>query len=505
MTSKILVCWIGNTDLKAVISTNEGDGPIANVVGEFTFDEIHLLSNTKPELAAGYTHWLQGRTTAAIALHPNALPSPIDFRAIYRSAVGVLNELWGRAGSRTEFFYHLSPGTPAMAAVWILLAKSSHPATLLQSSRERGPEIADVPFDISAEFLPEMAKTSDRRAAAIVRARAPGGSRFGDIVYQSAAMATIVEQAQRVARRNLPVVIEGESGTGKELLAVAIHNASARSKRKFVAVNCGAIPPELMESEFFGHRKGSFTGAQSERLGHFREADGGTLFLDEIGEMPLPMQVKLLRALQESAVTPVGESEPVRVDVRIIAATNRSLLDEIAANRFREDLFFRLAVGVLKLPPLRDRKGDLQLLIDDRLTYVNRQGSADLGYRSRKLGTAARNVLMTHSWPGNVRELQSTLQRATLMTDDETLGAQTMRDALLALPSTKKRSSDVLGRDVARGVDLPGLVDEVKRHYIEEALSHTKHNKTRAAELLGLGSHQTLTNWQRQLATGASK
>lgn len=505
MTARILVCWVGNTDLKAPASADGELGPIANVVAKFPFDEIHLLTDFPPEKTSDYEAWIRGRAAPSITVHRRSLRSPIDFRDIYRASVDVLDSLRDRLGAQAAFSYHLSPGTPVMAAVWILLAKTSYRATLLQSSREQGAEVADVPFDIAAEFLPDLARSVDRRAASVAEARAPGGAKFGNIVYRSAAMGAVVDRAQRMAARSLPVLIEGESGTGKELLAVAIHNESPRSGKRFVPVNCGAIPPELLESEFFGHKKGAFTGASTDRLGHFREAHGGTLFLDEIGEMPLAMQVKLLRALQEQSVTPVGESEPIKVDVRIISATNRSLVDEVAAGRFREDLLFRLAVGVLRLPPIRDRKGDLQLLIDDRLAYVNEQSAPEIGYRPRKLSVQARNVLMSHSWPGNVRELQNTLQRATLMTDAETLGEAVIRESLLALPAARQRNEGVLGRDVSRGIDLPTLVDEVKRHYIDEALRFTENNKTRAAALLGLNSHQTLSNWQKQLAPVAKK
>jgi transcriptional regulator with PAS, ATPase and Fis domain len=187
-------------------------------------------------------------------------------------------------------------------------------------------------------------------------------------------MDRLIQRARRVAIRNVSVLIEGESGTGKELLARAIHRASPRKDRPFIAVNCGAIPAELVESELFGHEKGAFTGATQQRTGHFEAADGGTLFLDELGELPGPAQVKLLRTLQEGEVVRLGSSKPTKVDVRIIAATNRTLTEEIASGRFREDLFYRLAVAVLKLPPLRERSGDLGVLIDHLLAQVNREG-----------------------------------------------------------------------------------------------------------------------------------
>ena len=186
-------------------------------------------------------------------------------------------------------------------------------------------------------------------------------------------MVRLVEKAQQVALRNVPVLLEGESGTGKELFARAIHQHSPRRDEPFIAVNCGAIPQNLVESELFGHEKGAFTGANAPRKGHFESAHGGTLFLDEIGELPKDMQVRLLRVLQEGEVVRLGASRPISLDVRIVAATNRTLIEEVGEGRFREDLFYRIAVAYLKLPPLRERPGDLGLLIDHLIEQINRE------------------------------------------------------------------------------------------------------------------------------------
>ena len=187
---------------------------------------------------------------------------------------------------------------------------------------------------------------------------------FNDIIHRSEVMQRVILKARRIAPRSIPVLIEGESGTGKELFARAIHDASPRKEKPFVAINCGAIPAELVESELFGHEKGAFTGANTARAGHFEAAHQGTIFLDEIGELPKGMQVKLLRTVQEGEVKRIGATQARKVDIRIIAATNRNLIDEVAAGNFREDLFYRLAVAVIKLPPLRERAGDVSLLID---------------------------------------------------------------------------------------------------------------------------------------------
>jgi DNA-binding NtrC family response regulator len=314
-------------------------------------------------------------------------------------------------------------------------------------------------------------------------------------------MVRVVALARRVALRSIPVLIEGESGTGKELVARAIHQASPRAARAFITVNCGAIPPELVESEFFGHRRGAFTGAVSDRKGHFERADGGTLFLDEIGELPKAIQVKLLRSLQEGEVTPVGSSEARRVDVRVVAATNRELLSEVAAGTFREDLFYRLAVAIIRLPPLRERAGDLSLLIDALLQQVNGAAS-ELGIPHKKLSASARNLLLQHPWPGNVRELLNTLQRAAVWSDGETISAEAVTDAILLSPRTLPGEHDILNRPLESGIELDALMAQVARHYIERALAHTRNNKTQAARLLGFGNYQTFTNWMNRHGVG---
>lgn len=491
MADKILVAWIGRTDLKA----GRGDaavglGPICQAAQAYPYSSIHLLSDFDPGEAKSFLKWLEGKVSAKIQLHLAKLSSPTNFGEIYQRVVSVLNQL---AAAHTEVTYHLSPGTPAMQSVWILLAKTTHPARLIQSSPEAGVEETSIPFDISAEFIPQILQKSDRRISEIAQGSPSEDAEFANIVHRSAVMKRVVEQAKRVAIRSIPVLIEGESGTGKELMARAIHRASPRSLKPFVTVNCGAIPPELVESEFFGHKKGSFTGATADRRGHFENANGGTLFLDELGELPKPIQVKLLRTLQESEVIPVGSSDPRKIDVRVIAATNRTLIDEVSIGNFREDLFYRLAVAIIKLPPLRERAGDVSLLIDKLLDQINRS-SSELGQKDKKLSVSAKNLMLQHRWPGNVRELVNTIQRAVIWSNDDSVGLEVMREAIL-VPPRGESASGVLDHPIEGGVQLEAMMSRVARHYLKKALDHTNGNKTRAAELLGLGSYQTLSNW----------
>lgn len=491
---KILVCWVGNTDLRAQKEAEQvGLGPIGQAVAQIPFDEITLISNYPIEAATEYVKWLQARTDAKISTHYEKLSSPVNFGEIYQAAVRSVSEIQHRIGPSAELTFHLSPGTPAMAAVWIILAKTRFPAELIESSPHHGVKVASVPFDISAEFIPDLLSRPDRTLSKLSAELPPEAPEFSDIICRSDVMTRLLSKARRVGFRSVPVLIEGESGTGKELLARAIHRSSPRTDKPFIAVNCGAISAELVESELFGHEKGAFTGAEKRHAGYFEAAEGGTLFLDEIGELPFSAQVKMLRALQEGEVTRIGSTKPFKTEARIIAATNRNLMQEVASGRFRSDLFYRLAVAILLIPPLRDRPGDLSLLIDCFLEQINNESSGEPGFTKKKISVSAKNLLFSHPWPGNVRELLNTLRRAAIWAQGDVIDIQDIRDSLL--PASFDCNSDILDRPMGNGFDLQSIIANVARHYLTRALKESHGNKTRAAELLGLPSYQTLTNW----------
>jgi len=502
---RALVSWVGETDLRAAEGVAEvGLGPLGQAVTQRAFDRVLLLSNYERARTRRFVHWLGGRTEAAIAVHQVRLSSPMHFGEIYEAATARITGLRDEHGERLRLTFHISPGTSAMAAVWIILAKTRFAAELIQSSKEHGVQTAEVPFDISAEFVPALMEGPDRALAALSAGGAPRPvAGFEAITHRSPQMARVVELARRVAPRSVPVLIEGESGTGKELFARAIHAASPRRDGPFVAVNCGAIPADLAESELFGHRKGAFTGADRERKGYFEEASGGTLLLDELGELPLALQVKLLRVLEQRAVTRIGTSGPRPVDVRLIAATHRSLASEVAAGRFREDLFYRVAVAVIRLPPLRSRAGDLGLLIDALLARVNDEWASDPGWQRKRLSAGARNVLLRHSWPGNVRELLNTLMRACVWSEGPTISAETVREALLLAAPGGAGRDPVLGRPLGDGFDIQAVIREVAGHYLRRALDEAGGNRTRAARLVGLRSYQTFKNWMERYGVEA--
>jgi DNA-binding NtrC family response regulator len=247
-----------------------------------------------------------------------------------------------------------------------------------------------------------------------------GALSFSDLIASSPAMTNVLRLGRRGAQSNIPILIEGESGVGKEMIARAIQGESERAGRPFVAVNCGAIPENLVESILFGHEKGSFTGATNRHSGKFQEADGGTLFLDEVAELPLDMQVKLLRAIQEGEIDPVGSRKSVKVNIRLISATNRNMIEMVKAGQFREDLYYRLNVYPMTVPPLRDRKDDIPALVEHFITRL----SAEEGRKVRGIAPNAIPMLQAYSWPGNVRQLENTIFRAIVLCESDVLEVQ---------------------------------------------------------------------------------
>jgi DNA-binding NtrC family response regulator len=493
----ILVAWVGFTDLDAAKGiAKAGLGPIGQAVEARSFAAVELLTNLRPEQNGPFVEWLGKRCTAPITLHQVQLSRPTAFGEIYENAVRVLEAIRRRhKAPAPKLTFHLSPGTPAMATVWLLL-QPRFDAELLESSKEHGVQTVTVPFSISTDVIPDLLRKPDRELAHATQAQPPEAPEFAEILHRCDAMNRLIALAQRVAPRRVAVLIQGESGTGKELLARAVHKAGPRAGKKLVAVNCGAIPSELVESELFGHRKGAFTGAGSDRTGLLEAASGSTLFLDEIGELPLRAQVKLLRAVQEGEIVRVGETEPRPIDVRFISATNRNLLVEVAEGRFREDLFHRLAVFVLLVPPLRDRQQDLDLLIDHLLEQVNQESESEPGFQHKKISAGARNLLIHHQWPGNIRELQNTLRRAAICSDGPKIRPQDVEEAIMAVPSAQ---AGVLDRPLGSGFHLKRLLDEISGHYLKRGLAQAGGVKARAANLLGFANATTMTNWMKEL------
>jgi two-component system response regulator PilR (NtrC family) len=304
-----------------------------------------------------------------------------------------------------------------------------------------------------------------------------GHSRDRNIIGHSGAMQKVYDLIAQVAETKTNVLVSGESGTGKELVARAIHEQSSRSEAPFIAINCGAIPENLLESELFGHVKGAFTGAVQTKEGLFEAASGGTLFLDEVGELTQPLQVKLLRALQERAVRRVGDTVDRKIDVRIVSATNRRLEEEVAAGRFREDVYYRLNVIQLELPPLRERIEDIPLLTEHFIQVF----AEELGKDVVGMDPAAYDLLSTYPFPGNVRELENLVERAVALAREPLIGCD-----LLPPSVTESRPSRPTPRITDEGVNLEGLVADYERSLLREALQMSGGVKKKAARLLGV-------------------
>lgn len=297
---------------------------------------------------------------------------------------------------------------------------------------------------------------------------------FSEIIGTSESLQNVFRLVEKISATNSTVLIQGESGTGKELIARAIHHNSLRADKPFIAVNCGALPESLLESELFGYVRGAFTDAKSDRKGLFRSAEGGTIFLDEVSEMPPPLQVKLLRALQEHEVTPVGSNIPIKFDARIIAATNKNLEDEVKSGRFREDLFYRLNVIEINLPPLRERKEDIPLLARHFIKKLSKQQ----GIPEKKIPRDVMLALTAYNWPGNVRELENAIERAFILSQSEQIELECLPAKIVDYSKNSMEIRDPLG--------YRPTLEEMERRYILEVLRSTNYDKAEAAQILGI-------------------
>ena len=387
---------------------------------------------------------------------------------------------------------------PRMGGMDLLatLKAKQHPATVIVMSAYGNVDLAIEAMKagaydyVSKPFKPDevvlaLRKAEERetlrRENRALREQIQKDNRFESLLAKSKEMLDIFRTVAKIADFKTTVLITGESGTGKELVARAIHTRSNRSSAPFVAINCGAIPENLLESELFGHKRGAFTDATADRRGLFEEAHGGTLFLDEIGELPVNLQVKLLRVVQEEHIRRLGDTKDVKVDVRLVAATHRDLSADVKAGRFREDLFYRINVLLIHIPPLRSRRDDVNLLIEHFILRNN----ARLGTRSRGVSTEARKLLLEYGWPGNVRELENTIERAMVLAETDLI-------EIADLPERIRDALDPVQVHLASGeLSIKRTAAAIEQILIRRALQKTKGNRTRAADLLEI-SHRAL-------------
>ncbi|HXT19496.1 MAG TPA: sigma-54 dependent transcriptional regulator [Thermoanaerobaculia bacterium] len=382
-------------------------------------------------------------------------------------------------GSGLELLRELKEQHPQASVIMMTAYTSTKSA--IEAMRLGAYDYVSKPFDVEElKVLVQKALEKSRLVEENVWLRRELEQKytFANIIGKSRPMQEVFALVERVARTSSTVLVHGESGTGKELIARAIHFASPRTKQKFLSINCGAMPENLLESELFGHERGAFTGALKEKKGLFHEAHRGTLFLDEIGEMTPTMQVKLLRVLQHKTIRKVGGNEEESVDVRIIAATNRDLGEMIAAGTFREDLYYRIHVIPVRLPPLRERREDIPLLVD----FFIRKYSDELGTPPKRISLAAVALLAADRWPGNVRELENLIERTLALSAGDVVEVGDLPSYLRESP----QPASALARLPPEGLDLEAHLESLRAELMRQALDRCGGVQTRAAELLGM-------------------
>jgi len=398
----------------------------------------------------------------------------------------VLTDLRLPKGSGMDVLQYIARHTPSTQVVMMTAFATTE--TAIEAMKAGAYDYIIKPFKVD-ELTVLIDRALERRALqtenvalkATLDARAANARLLGT----SARMQEVFELIHKVAPTRTTILLTGESGTGKELVARAIHSRGPRASEPFIAINCGAIPETLIESELFGHTKGSFTGATADKPGLFERSDGGTVFLDEIGELPLSMQVKLLRVLQERKVRRVGGANDIAVECRVIAATNRRLEAEIEKGSFREDLYFRLNVIQVKLPALRERRADIPMLVDAFINKFAEQMQSNV----RGITDAAMQVLMSWSWPGNVRELENVIERGVILASSNRIDVDALPASMrggATMPPTSTPPTTLLMEIPAEGLDLEATLESYERHLLDKALQRTGGRKKKAAELLKL-------------------
>lgn len=494
----ILLTFVGNHD--PFDPADGSDGPILNLISAKSFDSIYLFYNNDHYLKRAsdlYQEIQRRKINSRVTYVAIETPDPTDYTMLYPLMNNACQKILEETQKyHPQYYIALASGTPQMHTIWVLLQQAKlFPATLLQAIdkrfdksgqayREISFEIDNFPAIVSPDEIKRLLNISElkRERLEAERKSLTKDLGFSEIVGQSALLRREIEKAAMIADKDIPVLICGETGTGKELFARAIHYHSPRKEQPFICVNCAVLPENLIESELFGHKKGAFTGAIQDKKGKFELADKGTIFLDEIGDMPLVTQAKILRALQEKEITPVGSETTIKIDVRIISATNMDLEQARQEKRFRDDLYFRIKGLILQIPPLRKRKEDILLLANYFLP------------ENIKLTPDAQKFLVSYHWPGNVRELLNCLQTAAAMSHKGKITEEMLIDLL-----QKQTTMQPLGIKCelpAHDIQLKALMEQIEKDLILKALKEERNNQTRAASRLGM----TRQNLNKKLA-----
>lgn len=482
---KILLTFTGFNDPYALglIGQEEQAGPILSLVAARLFDRVILFSTprTQKNTLATINVLQSSYPKMAVEVRDLPLDDPTDYIAILRGLRPHIQEILENT-PKSNYFISVSSGTPQMQACWVLLAACGEVPARILNVRPTQFVSKDLPLvtevDLTSPDFPIVRsnvykiETSDTPPPDLDTAIREIG-----IVGDHPSIRKSLEIGATLASSTVPILILGETGTGKELFARFVHKLSGRATEKFIPVNCAAIPKELFESNLFGHKKGSFTGAMADLIGKFDLAHEGTLFLDELAEFPVGTQAKLLRVLQDGIVEPIGEKKPHKVNVRIITATNQDLRKTVREGLFREDLYYRINVGEVRLPPLRERKSDIPKIALHVLDRVN----ATLR-KPKRLSPNALARLQNHSWPGNVRDLENVIERSVRLARQDILDAD---DLMISDPVTYADPLSALP-DPHEGFSLEEYLTSARKQLILHALEMAKGNQSEAARLLGI-------------------
>ncbi|RJP65949.1 MAG: sigma-54-dependent Fis family transcriptional regulator [Candidatus Abyssobacteria bacterium SURF_17] len=493
----ILLTFTGFHDpyTKGLVGQEDQPGPILALVAARPFDHIVLFSTPSTEQLTidTQTEIKKRAKDVQVDIRNCSLNDPTDYTAILRSLRRHIREIVDEQPD-AHYSIAVASGTPHMHACWVLLAASGEiPAKILHIRPPRFvtkecPLVSEV--DLSADEFPAVrAKIAAVDTSPDMPPDFDVAVRQLGIIGDHESMRTVLEVVATLAPSNAAILIRGETGTGKELLARLVHQLSGRPADLFVPINCAAIPEELVESILFGHKRGAFTGANADQMGKFDLADGGTLFLDELAELPTQMQAKLLRVLEDGLVEPIGDKAAHKVDVRIVAATNRDIGKAIKQSKFREDLYYRLNIGEVVVPPLRERRSDIPKLALHVLDRVNATMK-----RARRLSQAALARLQSQAWPGNVRDLENVIERSVRLSRNEVLEAD---DLLISEPVTHVDPLDALP-EPQPGFSLEGFIGSARKQLILKALEAAEGNQSEAARLLGV-SPQAVSKFLKQL------
>ncbi|MEM0514261.1 sigma-54 dependent transcriptional regulator [Pseudoalteromonas sp. YIC-827] len=491
-----LLTWLGNKDLENMETEQSAAIVALAIKSPKPFDKIVILSNHQEAKWDRYERFLSkrlatiGRPHENISINKVSIMSPIDYPSIAKVTKHWVDRLSEEASTLS---INLTSGTPAMASLSVLIGKAKTNVSFVQTSPSN--ELLEV--DIPLDFANEYRYSASREIASNAASKPKSEKAFSDINANSMPMKLTVDKAKKIAASEVPALILGETGTGKELMANAIHKGSLRADKPLRVVNCGALAENLVDSTLFGHTKGAFTGAEKEHAGLFEQANGGTLFLDEVGELKPDIQVKLLRALQQGEITRLGDNKTIQVDVRIIAATHQNLTQLIEQGSFREDLFYRLAVGIIEMPPLRERLDDLPDIVDQLAQQINQSGAKHPEYKGKIISKSGINFILSQPWKGNIRELWSTLNRAFLWSETQQVDENDLMAAMINRQASAQ--SEEVSLSYSDKVDIVQLTEKYQKKYVEAALKASGNVKKHATEMLGLKDHQTLTNWMKRL------